>query len=136
VKRQELANKWAGVYPRPLAELIAVVTQPFDDDESALADASVEARKAARREVRALFGQGEERPSGGQIEAPLCEIASRLLDALRDDVAASLSAERLTLAILLLGDVAPIGREVVTEDLVVPEAVRRFDRDVPFAMWR
>jgi hypothetical protein len=135
-KRRQLAEKWAKVYPQPLAELIGVVRQPFDDDDTALADATVEAQTIARRGVRELFRRDEPRPPGGQIEGPLREIACQLLDVLRADAAAALSAERLTLAIALLGDVTPIRRQTVTEELVVPEAVKRLDGDVPFAMWR
>jgi dsRNA-specific ribonuclease len=135
-KRRQLADSWAAYYPQPLAELIAVVTQPFDDDDTALAGATVEAHKGARREVRQLFPPGEGRPSGGQIEAPLCEIACRLFEVLRADEAASLSAERLSSAIALLGDVVPVRSVVLADDLVVPEVARRLDSEVPFAMWR
>jgi hypothetical protein len=129
-------EKWAKYYPQPLAELIAVVTQPFDDDDITLADATVEAHKAARREVRELFSQDEPGPTGGQIETPLSAIASRLLNVLRADEAASLAAERLTAAVSLVGDVPLVHQQVIAEDLVVPEAARRLDGEVPFAMWR
>lgn len=137
-KRQDLAKSWAKFYPQPLAELIAVVTQPFDHDDTTISEAAVEAWKIARRAVRELFprGEGELRPPGGQIEAPLLGIASQFLSVLRADKAASLAAERLTSAIALLGDVTLVRRKVVAEELVVPEVAKRFDGDVPFAMWR
>ncbi|KAA8946765.1 hypothetical protein, partial [Mycobacterium sp.] len=120
-KRKQLVEAWSKHYPRPLAELIAVIAQPFDDDEITIADATVEAQKVAKRKMRELFARDEVRPSGGQIEAPLRDIARRLLDVLRADGAASLCAERLDHAISLLNGVAPARREVVTGDLVIPE---------------
>lgn len=136
-KRHQLADKWGRYYPQPLAELIAVVVQPLDDDDTALAEVTVEARKAARREVKELFALNQARPSGGQIEAPLREIAIGLLDVIQANEGASLPAERLALAIAQLGDVGPTrGRRVVGDELVVPEAAKRLEGDVPFAMWR
>lgn len=127
---------WSQHYPQPLAELIAVIAMPFDGDEVSRTETIVEAHKVARREVKGMFAVGGARPSGGQIEASLHDIACRLLDALKSDEAMTLAAERLKSAIVCLGDIAPTRRSGVSNDLVVPDDVRRLDRDVPFAMWR
>jgi hypothetical protein len=135
-KRRGLAEAWAKHYPLPIAELIAVVVEPFDDDDTTLEVATLEAKQDARREVRQLFPRDGTPPSGGQIEASLCDIASRLVERLRSDEAASLAAARLSSAIALLGDVSPMQRAAVINELVVPDSVKRLDRAVPFAMWR
>lgn len=135
-KRRRLAEAWAKHYPQPLAELIAVVVQPFDDDDTTLEDATVEAQKDARRMLRQLFPSDGTAPSGGQIEGPLSDIARRLVDCLQMDQAASLAAARLSSAIELLGGMSPMQRAAIVDELVVPDAVKRFDSAVPFAMWR
>lgn len=137
MKREKLAQMWGEHYPQPLAELIAVVTRPFDADDVALDAASVEAHKVARHEVKALFAGVPGRPSGGKIEGPLHDIARRLLSALQEDEAALLSADRLSSAISHLGDAgSPMPRQETRNELIVPESAKKFDAEVPFAMWR
>jgi hypothetical protein len=129
---------WAEHYPRPLAELISVVTQPFDDDDVALAPITIQEHKVARRELRGIFPRDGKarRPSGGEIEGPLLSIAHRLLKTLRVDATASLAADRLDLALRHLDGVAIIEKNIGDEDLVVPEIAERLADDVPFGMWR
>jgi len=130
---------WAEHYPRPLAELIAVLTQPFDDDDDALSMLTVQEHKAARSALRGLFPRGAKarRPSGGEIEGPLLKITHRLLKATREDGSASLAADRLELALRHLDGVARLQKETEEEeDLVVPEIAERLAEDVPFGMWR
>lgn len=134
-KRHDVAETFARHYPRPLAELIAAIVHPFDDLQG-LYDTSLQAHRAARHELRAIFAPDKQLPSGGEIEAQLCQIANRLFATLRDDAAAELAATRIANALAQLGDAALIPTPIVADDLVAPASTEQFNGTIPFGMWR
>jgi hypothetical protein len=134
-KRQEVVETFASHFPRPIAELVAAVAHPFDDADG-LEEATLQAHKVARRQVRELFAHEDSLPSGGEIEARLCEIARGLLDTLERDRAAAPAARRVSNALSHLGDVTLTSSHAAASELVAPESARRLDTSVPFAMWR
>ena len=134
-KRQEIAETFAKHYPRPVAELIAAVAQPFDSFRE-INDASFRAQKAARQEVRALFPLNSPFPPGGEVETCLCSVAKRLLDTLEDDAASGLAAARIRNALAHLTDAMLTPARCIADELVVPKAAKQLDGTVPFAMWR